>query len=372
MTKKVRVGVIGTSGWAENFYLANLKGYEGVELAAICGRNRASAEELAGKYNVARVYSDFHEMVSSGELDAAIVVTPEDLHYPMVMAALEAGLHVICEKPMAYTASEAQEMLAKAEAVGVKHMLTFTNRWLPHYQALKRLVDKGYIGQPFHAYLHWPTGWGRYQEDKYYWYYDAHRAHGALSELGAHIIDLARWYLGDVTRVTANLATFGKRLAPDSSLMANPTNDSAFLILEFANGAHASLHVSAANLNGAGLKHTGQITILHGLEGTLESCGDPWSDPPRFEITGFRQGMETAESLPIPEDLLGGTEVQDPFAVFQRLPAGPRHFIDAILNDTAISPNFHDGYQVQRVIEAALESAKSGCAVSLAKEQNTI
>jgi predicted dehydrogenase len=75
--------------------------------------------------------------------------------------------------------------------------------------------------------------------------------------------------------------------------------------------------------------------------------------------------METAESLPIPDDLLGGTDVYAPFDVFKKLPAGPRQFIEAILNDTAISPNFHDGYQVQRIIEAALESAKSGCAVSL-------
>ena len=135
-----------------------------------------------------------------------------------------------------------QRTLAKAEAIGIRHMLTFTNRWLPHYLALKRLLDDGYIGQPFHAYFHWPTGWGRYHEDKYHWYYDSKRAHGALSELGAHIIDLAYWDLGDVTRVTANLAAFGKRLAPDGSLMTNPANDSAFLILEFANGAHASLH----------------------------------------------------------------------------------------------------------------------------------
>jgi predicted dehydrogenase len=343
-----------------------LQGYEGAELTAVCGRNRTRAEELANKYGVTHVYTDYQQMLSRGQLDAAIVVTPEDLHHPMIMVALDAGLHVVCEKPMAYTASEAQEMLAKAETTGVKHMITFTNRWLPHHQALKRLLDDGYIGQPFHAYLHWPTGWGRYQEDKYHWYCDPQRAHGALSELGAHIIDLARWYLGDVTRVSANLASFGKRLAPDGSLIANPANDSAFLILEFAKGAHASLHMSLANLKGPGLKHTGQITILHGLDGTLEARGDPWSEPPRFEIAGYRQGMETAESLPIPEDLLRGTEVTAPFDVFKKSSAGAHQFIDAILNDTPITPNFHDGYQVQRVIAAALESAKTGCAVKLA------
>lgn len=365
MKQKVRIGLIGTSGWAERFYLSNLQGYEGAALTAVCGRNRTRAEELANKYGIAHVYTDYRQMFSSDRLDAAIVVTPEDLHHPMIMAALDAGLHVICEKPMAYTAGEAEEMLAKAEATGVKHMLTFTNRWMPHFQAIKRLLDDSYIGQPFHAYFHWPTGWGRYHEDKYHWYYDSKRAHGALSELGAHIIDLARWYLGDVTRVTANLAAFGKRLAPDGSLMRNPANDSAFLILEFANGAHASLHISTANLNGPGLKHSGYIVILHGLDGTLETCGDPWSDPPRFEIRGLRQDMETAESLSIPPDLLKGTEVTAPFDIFKKSSAGARQFIDAILNDAPISPNFHDGNQVQRVIEAALESARTGCAVTL-------
>ena len=364
MTEKVRIGLIGTSWWAENFYLSNLQGYEGVELAAICGRNQARAAELANKYGLARVYTDYQELLANRELDAAIVVTPEDLHYPMVMAALDAGLHVICEKPMAYTAAEAHEMLLKAEEAGVKHMVMFTNRWLPHYQAINRLLEDGFIGQPYHAYLHWPTGWGRYPEEKYYWHYDPRRAHGVLSELGAHIIDLARWYFGEIAAVNANLTSFGRRFAPDGSIMT-AANDSAFMILDFANGAHASLHTSSVNLVGTGLKHTGQITILHGLDGTLETCGDPWSNPPKFEIVGFRQGMEQAEMLAIPDDLLGGTDVHAPFDLFKKLPVGPRQFVDAILNDKPIAPNFYDGYKVQRVIEAALESAKMGQTVTL-------
>lgn len=364
MTNKVRIGLIGTSWWAESFYLSNLQKYEAVELAAICGRNQIRAEKLASKYGVARVYTDYQKLLTDGELDAAIVATPEDLHYPMVMAALDAGLHVICEKPMAYTATEAHEMLLKAEEVGVKHMVMFTNRWLPHYQAINRLLEEGFIGQPYHAYFHWPSGWGRDNEEKYHWMYDPQRAHGFLSELGAHIIDLARWYFGEIAAVSASLASFGRRVAPDGSIMT-AANDSAFMTLDFANGAHASLHMSGVNLVGAGLKHTGQISILHGLNGTLETCGDPWSNPPKFEIVGFCQGMEQAEMLAIPNDLLGGTDIYAPFDVFKKSVAGPRQFVDAILNDKPITPNFYDGYKVQRVIEAALESAKTDQTVTL-------
>lgn len=88
MAEQVRIGLIGTSYWADGFYLPSLKSHAGAITTAICGRNRARAEELAAKHDVTRVYTDYREMIESGELDAIIVVTPEDLHHPMTMTAL--------------------------------------------------------------------------------------------------------------------------------------------------------------------------------------------------------------------------------------------------------------------------------------------
>jgi predicted dehydrogenase len=99
---------------------------------AICGRNRERAEEMAHKYAIPTVFTDYHELIDKGHVQALVVATPDDLHYPITMAALDAGLHVLCEKPMALTVKQAREMTEKAEKVGVKHMVLFTNRWWVH------------------------------------------------------------------------------------------------------------------------------------------------------------------------------------------------------------------------------------------------
>lgn len=274
-------------------------------------------------------------------------------------------MHVLCEKPLALTVAEAREMFEKADAIGVKHMVQFTNRWLPHYRFVKRLLNEGYIGQPYHAYFHWPTGWGRYQDvSRYYWYYDPQRTHGVVSEVGSHIIDLARWYLGDIISVSARLATFTQRPGPDGNLIAS-ANDSSFLIVEFASGAQASLHLTTANLAGRGLMHTGQITILHGRDGTLETRCDPWTEPAVSETRGLRRDSEEAEMLVVPDEYFGDADRRDSFDVFRKQSTGPRLFVDAILNDTSLTPTFYDGYKVQQVIEAALESDRTGRAITI-------
>ena len=103
-------------------------------------------------------------MTDDAELDAVSVVTPEDLHHPMVMAALRAGLHVLCEKPMAFSAAESAEMLSAAESAGVRHIGAVHQSWMPHYRYVKSLLDDGYVGQPYHGYFYWPTGWGPSEE----------------------------------------------------------------------------------------------------------------------------------------------------------------------------------------------------------------
>ena len=132
MTDKVRVGVIGTSWYADLAHLPRIKSHSRAELAAVCGRNRERAEEMAGKYESPLVFTDYRDMIEKGHLDAVIVSTPDDLHYPMTMDALDAGLHVLCEKPMALNLAQAKEMYEKAESAGVKHMVFFTYRWSLH------------------------------------------------------------------------------------------------------------------------------------------------------------------------------------------------------------------------------------------------
>jgi predicted dehydrogenase len=367
MSERVRVGVIGTSWFTDVFHLSNLKCHPRAELAAICGRNRDRAKEMAKKHGIPLVFTDYREMIEKGNLQAIVIVTPDDLHYPMTMDALEAGLHVLCEKPLALNATQAREMYEKAEAVGVKHMVYFTYRWSPHYRYLKELVDQGYIGRCFDCDIRYLAGHGR--RTAYAWRFDRQRANGVLGDFGSHMIDLAQWYVGDIARVSARLSTFVNRPATDGQPL-DSANDAAIVTLQFRNGAQGTIRVSAvAHVADRGQE---QHITLHGESGTLESDYSlRGSDMARqmiktpFEIRGARQDAAYFETLAVPDYIWGEADRSHVFAGFGTESVGGRLFIDAILEDRPAFPSFYDGLRVQKVIDAAIESHRKGCWVSL-------
>jgi predicted dehydrogenase len=282
----------------------------------------------------------------------------------MTMSALDKGLHVLCEKPMAFTADEALEMYRQAEAKKVKHMVNFTMRWQPHFQYLKHLMDVNYIGKPYHAHFHWLSGWHPEREG-YTWYYDRQHSHGAASELGVHMIDQARWYLGEIKSVQASIHSFVKRSDQAGNEMDNPASDSAIYLLEFQNGAHATIHLSTVNRASDELLHTGQFISLHGQDGTIESRAGQWSVKPTSNIVGYKRGAEKAETLEIADSYFGNAGRENLFDYVDKPIVAPRLFVDAILNDKPLQPDFYDGYKAQQVIQAGLDSAKTGKAIQL-------
>jgi predicted dehydrogenase len=362
---RVRIGVIGTSWWADYFHFPALISHPKAAVVAVCGRNQARAREVADKHGVEHVYSDYQRMITDAGLDAVVVVAPDDLHFPMCMAALNAGLHVLCEKPLAYSVAEAHSLLQSAEAAGVVHQMMFTSRGVPHYRNIKSLLDAGYVGIPFEAYFTWPSGWWPQTDPlAYNWHFDPARSHGILSALGSHILDLARWYFGEIVTVQASLHSVVRRPGPAGE-PAESANDSAFLILEFASGAHASLHVGGANLTGPGLQHTGNSIVVHGTNGSLETR--ELFDPPTAvaEVIGLRRGLDAAEHRTAPDELFGGTDPNDPIATFRTQSIGPRQFVDAILGEPSSAATFVDGYAVQQLMEAALKSSQTGRTVRM-------
>ena len=147
---KVRVGIIGTSWYADFVHLPNMTGCPDAEVVAICGRGRERAEEMATKYSVPNVFTDYRDLLAH-PLDAVVIATPDDTHYDMTMTALDAGLHVLCEKPLALNAAQVKEMYDKAEAAGLKHMTFFSYRFLPYHRYLKRLIEEDYLGRIYHC-----------------------------------------------------------------------------------------------------------------------------------------------------------------------------------------------------------------------------
>jgi predicted dehydrogenase len=358
MTEKVRVGVIGTSWFADLYHLPNLKSHPQVDLVAICGRNPARAQEMASKYAIPAVFSDYRAMFERAGLDAVVIATPDDQHYPMTMDALDAGLHVLCEKPLALTLEHARAMYAKAEATRVKHMVSFTFRWLPVYQYLHELIQSGYLGRCYHCDVSYLSDYAR--DGRYRWRFDPTRAHGVLGDFGVHMIDLARLLVGEIRRVSAHLAAFVTIAGPEGAVI-EAANQSAVLTVEFANGAQGTIHLS-------GVAHTGgrgqeQRIALHGEAGALVSDFQlaGW----RMEINGARAEEKEFQPLVLPDRVWGDAPRGDVLALFQRQSVADRLFVDAILADGPIAPSFWDGMKAQEVIAAAITSHQTGSWVSL-------
>ncbi len=202
---------------------------------------RAPAEELARKFNVPAIYSDYREMIASAELDAVVIATPDDLHYPMAMAALDAGLHVLCEKPIAMNAVQARAMYDRAEEKNLRHMAYFTWRMMPHYHYVYDLIQQGAIGKLITSQFDFQFSFGL--SPKYTWRNDRSHSNGIVGDLGAHMLDLARYFCGDIVRVCGHLGFNIQRESPDG-LPFDLASDSAIALLEFVNGGHGTLQVS--------------------------------------------------------------------------------------------------------------------------------
>jgi predicted dehydrogenase len=363
MRERVGVGVVGTSWWADLMHLPSLASHPQARLVAICGRNQTRAAKLAAKYGIPHVFADYRAMFEQVGLDAVVIATPDYTHYAMTMAALDAGLHVLCEKPLALNAKEARAMQSMAESKGVKHMVAFTWRWIPHYRHLYELVRGDYTGKHFHAYFSYLSGGGRKAE--YNWRYDSRYGTGALGNLGAHMIDLARWWLGDVTQVNAHLDAFVERPGVQGEPL-EAACDAFFLSLIFGNGVHAV--VQAGEVFQTGERYHEQQVRLYGESGTLEATlALTGTDLARQLVTmeskicGAHRDSPRFTCLPLPEQLLEpGVDPGNFLDPFLCQSAGARHFIDAIVADRMPSPNFCDGVAVQEVIDAALQSQLNG------------
>ena len=355
----VKVGLVSTSWFAELVHIPSIQSHAGAELVSICGRNRENAQDVAEKYKIPKVYTDYRAQIDSNELDAIVIASPDDMHYEMVVYALEAGMHVLCEKPMASNVEQARHMVNAAEKAGVVHMVNFSWRWMPMYQFVRDLVGEGVIGKPNYLNIHYQSSHGLELQG---WRFDADRAAGVLGDLGAHILHISTLLGGKIADVSAILSAF---VAPQEAqeIPANPANNSACLLLKYATGMHGMMHASASTHLGArGQVHSLEIS---GSEATLTGMMDMSGSD---EVTCVRKGSESAEELCVPDVYWSGVDrTKEKFEQIKDLlmthPVGARAFIEAIQNGFTDYPDFKDGLHVQEVIDAALKSDVEGRSV---------
>ena len=148
--KQIGVGIIGCGGIVLQNHLPGLKLCPEAKLTALCDSNPAVLQTASAQTGVKATHADYHELVKREDVQAVIIATPNFVHAPMALAAIAAGKHVLCEKPIAMNHGESAAMLRAAEAAKVRHMTAFTYRFVPAMNYMAHLVRSGFIGRPYH------------------------------------------------------------------------------------------------------------------------------------------------------------------------------------------------------------------------------
>lgn len=344
----IRVGVIGT-GFGASLHLSALRDNPHFDTVAICSRRPERARAAALDHGIPSHRADYRELARDPGIDAVIIASPPHLHHAMAIAALEAGKHVLCEKPMARNLAEARDMQRIAERVGAVAMVNNQLRFLPIRVRIHELIGDGYIGEPHAAsvVVH-RSSLNSSDERPWGWLMEQEKAGGMLGAVGAHYLDALRWWFGEVKAVTGGVSTMVQmRRLPESSAMARVDADDNFaVILRFGNGALGTVHVTAT----AGHEGDEDIT-LSGSQGTLRIRGG--------RLWGARAGEFSLSELPIPERLLGGLVPGGHYLV-QPTALLLRAWGRAIRDGTPGSPSFADGVKTQELIDGALRSSQQG------------
>jgi predicted dehydrogenase len=348
---KVRLGIIGTSGWTDLICLKTLQGDPDVEIAAICGRSREHTTAVASQYGIASAFTDYRELLSHPGLDGVIIGAPDDQHLPMTLAAIEARLHVLCEKPLANTATDARRMLDAAEAARIKHMVMFTWRWQPHYQYLKQLLDDGAFGRVFRAQFSFITNFA--QDNNYQWRMDPARANGVIGDLGSHMIDMGNWVFGSVASVSADLGTAYSRAAIPGH-EGGSGNDIAHATLRFASGVQGVVDVTTVSHNADRLVR--HVVRIEAEKASLELDHVFMGAQAGVTMRWFGAGDQQSRLLEIPGELFGTSDRSNFLDIYAKSRVGARGFVAAICDGTRPSPDFTDGWRAQQVVDAAMQS----------------
>ena len=342
-------------------YMPPLMDCAEADVVGACGRNPTTTADFAQRWGIDRWFTDPIAMLDQIELDAVIVATANDTHYELTMAALDHGLHVLCEKPLALDTAQAAAMAARAGETGAITLVPFTYHYMPVNQYVKQLIDEGFVGRPYHVNIRYYTGYGL--DAAYSWRFDGDVAGaGVIGDLGSHWVHLARWLLGESeVSVSAVASSFVDRAARPDGQPYEQLEDSAVLTVRYESGAYGVLHVSTVCWEGTPFGQTHHLEI-HGDQGTIHATCD-WDKVQ--EVRGLRRGeVGPPRVMPIPESIWKGVRrdtVHNTYRdVFRTTDAMTRGWIDAIARGAPIEPDFDTGLAVQRVIDGALTSAAQG------------
>ena len=342
-----------------------------VDMRVICGRNEEAVTAAAAKYGWQSAETDWRAVIARDDIDIIDVCTPGSSHEEIAVAALNAGKHVICEKPLANTVAEAERMAAAAHASSGKSMVAFNYRRVPALAYARELVRQGRLGRIFHVRAVYLQDWIIDPEFPLVWRLVKEEAgSGALGDLGAHIVDAAQFVTGSqITNVSGELRTFidERPLVGETHLLEATksaergkvtVDDAALFLANFDNGAVGTFEATrfaSGRKNGMAIEVNGEKASLR-FE--FESMNELWVHDHTVDgkDAGFRRVMVTESDHPYVEGWWPPGHVLGYDHTFTH---EFRDFVLDIVNDRAPEPSFADGLYVQRVLDAVERSAQA-------------
>jgi len=340
-------------------------------LVTIAGRSKEKVQAAARRYGYEKAVTDWRDLVSDPQIQVFDNGAPNNLHAEPCIAAAQAGKHIICEKPLARDAAEARRMLEAVQAAGVTHMCGFNYRFVPALKLAHDIIAAGRLGRIYHFRAQYLQEWIMDPGFGMVWRLDASEAgSGALGDLGTHIIDLARFLVGEPASVNGVTATFIKERQGEGGGARSVGVDDAFVAaVQFQNGAIGTLEASRF----AKGRKNHQVIEINGEKGSLvfdlERLNELQVYLPEEETArdaqGFRDVLVTEPHHPYvgawwPQGHIIGWEHSFVHEV--------KHFFECVTTGRPIGPegaDFEDGYRASVVADAIVQSANNGRRVDI-------
>jgi predicted dehydrogenase len=346
----IRVGIVGCGSMAAT-HAKSFSVLKGVRVAACCDVDPDRARAFAAEWKIPKWYAGHGDMFSSEKLDAVSIVTADPAHAPVSLAAVQAGLAILCEKPLAVTLADARRMRDAAKARGAVTHVNFSYRNAACVQAAAALIRRGDIGRVMHVEASYLQGWlvqdtwGDWRtKDSFTWRLSRrHGSAGTLGDVGCHIYDLAGFLCGPITEISCRLGTFdkgvpGNRIGP----YVLDANDSFVSSVRFEGGGMGTVHATRWA--------TGQVNSLrarvYGDRGAVDIDLDRSVDAYRLARLGPARHTAAWKDVRAP-----------------RVPTQYERFIAAVKRGTSDECDFSNGVLVQACLDASFSSDRRGRSV---------
>lgn len=360
-SKTIGVAVVGT-GFGQKVHMPGFQAHPRTQVVAVYHRDIDKAKAIASAHNIPHACNTIEDVVDLPEVAAVSISTPPFLHYEMAKPVLQAGKHLLLEKPTALSASEARELYQLAAAHRVIATLDFEFRFVPAWQHLEELLLQGYVGQKRLVKIDWLVSSRADASRPWNWYSRKDQGGGAMGALGSHAFDYINWLFGPVQRLCARLSTAVPARPDPATGEMKPVDadDICMLMLELADGTPCHVCISAAVY--APRPH---VVEVYGDRGTLVLGSDNQKDYVHgFRLWAAMAGQPLTE-IETPKRLaFGQTYTDGRIAPFVRV---IDQWVQGIDQGQESTPSIREGVYSQLLMDLTQTSHEQGNWVSVPK-----